>query len=142
MISFTEGFLSLGTWYGISCCIFLMWFEMSWRGSFIKISYLSRLIFSNFANDFGNKRAGIRWIPCISILSDVCSDHLFRDGDSILRCGCSSIHSGKLKWSNSFIIVLFFNWCCDDVLAWILLIMSDRESVLHLNEWGRLFGKS
>ena len=54
---------------------------MSSRGSFIKISYFSRLISSNFANGFGNKRGGIRWIPCISISSDVCSDYLFRDGD-------------------------------------------------------------
>ena len=85
-------------------------FDVIWNvmeGFIIKISYLSRLISSNFANGFGNKRAGIRWIPCISILSDVCSDRLFRDGDSILRCGCSSIHSGKLKWSNSLLLYCF-----------------------------------
>ena len=119
-------------------------FDVIWNvmeSSFIEISYLFRLISSNFANGFGNKRARIRWIPCIFISSDVCNDCLFRDGVWILSCWCSSINSGKFKWSNSFIIVLFCNQCYDDVLAWILLILSDRESVLNLNEWGRLFAQ-
>ena len=107
MISFNEDFLSLGTWYGISCYIFLMWFEMSSRGSFIKISYFSRLISSNFANGFGNKRAGIRWIPCVSILSDVCSDCLFRDGDWILRCWCPSAFCYLVNSNDEISLLLY-----------------------------------
>ena len=119
IVSFTNRFLSYPTLCGNSCWI--IWFEISCKGSLTRISYFSMFEVSRAEKRLLEWRVGILGIPCILISNEDCKYCFINCGVLRLRCSCFAIRLGKSSLFYNFIVSFRQGLSSEEIDEWIFI---------------------